>query len=128
MHERVRKERVTAEALDFKTGRGGLMQVEFFVQAQQMRAGLWESNTLAALAKLETDAAIAEHYLFLRKVEGVLRLADDTSVSQLPKDELEQQRVAIRCGFDSRESFLEQMRNARETIARLATLAPTQHE
>ena len=130
MHERIRKERVTDETLDFKTGRGGLMQVEFFIQAQQMRAGLWANNTLEALAELETDAAaaIARDYLFLRKVEGVLRLAADTSVSQLPKDELEQQRLAIRCGFSSRESFLEHMRNARETIALLAPLTPTQHE
>jgi glutamate-ammonia-ligase adenylyltransferase len=130
MHERIRKERVSDEMLDFKTGRGGLMQVEFFIQAQQMRAGLWANNTLDALAELETDAAtaIARDYLFLRKVEGVLRLADDTSVSQLPKDALEQQRLAIRCGFSSRESFLEAMRNARESIALLAPLAPTQHE
>ncbi|HZJ16938.1 MAG TPA: hypothetical protein VFD27_17925, partial [Chthoniobacteraceae bacterium] len=124
MHERIRKERVSEESLDFKTGRGGLMQVEFFIQAQQMRAGRWENNTLDALAKLDTEAVttLAGQYLFLRKVEGVLRLADDTSVSQLPKDELEQQRLAIRCGFGSRDAFLEQMRNAREGIAQLAAL------
>jgi glutamate-ammonia-ligase adenylyltransferase len=130
MHERIRKERVSDEMLDFKTGRGGLMQIEFFIQAQQMRAGLWANNTLEALAGLEIDAgpAIARDYLFVRKVEGVLRLADDTSVSQLPKDELEQQRLAIRCGFNSRDSFLEAMENARENIALLAPLAPTRHE
>jgi glutamine synthetase adenylyltransferase len=52
-----------------------------------MRAGLWVNNTIEALAELNTEAAtvLAGHYLFLRKVEGVLRLADDASISQLPK-------------------------------------------
>jgi glutamine synthetase adenylyltransferase len=62
-----------------KTGSGGLMQAEFFAQANQMRSGIWEPNTCAALRQLgdaavlprETAQALIDAYQTIRRIEGV---------------------------------------------------------
>ncbi|MHA3772665.1 bifunctional [glutamate--ammonia ligase]-adenylyl-L-tyrosine phosphorylase/[glutamate--ammonia-ligase] adenylyltransferase [Verrucomicrobiota bacterium sgz303538] len=131
MHARVVAERAGPDAaLDFKTGAGGLMQVEFFAQAHQMRADLWETNTIDALAVLadrkvlpeETAGRLSDAYLFLRRIEAVLRRAEEQSVSQLPRDEEAQRKLAIRCGFSRREKFLTAVQHAREAITSEARL------
>lgn len=104
--------------LDFKTGPGGLMELEFFTQSRQMRAGLWEPNTLAALGRLgmANVGALSEAYLFLRKIETVLRRMEDAGVSSMPGDEVAQRRLAKRCGFGTREEMMEKVREARRVI------------
>lgn len=110
--------------LDFESGPGGLMQLEFFVQAMQMRTGLWETCTLDALARiaLPGDAVrlLAGSHIFLRQVETVLRRMDDTPVSRLPTDAVEQGRLARRCGLREAAALHARLRDARETIRRYA--------
>jgi glutamate-ammonia-ligase adenylyltransferase len=126
MLDRIAGHRGGDPVLDFKTAPGGLMWIEFFVQARQMRAGLWEPGTLEALARLdlpgEAASELAEAYLFLRKVETVLRRMDDTPVSRLPGDPVEQARVARRCGLGGSGELLARVREARERVARNVTL------
>ncbi len=124
MLQRVGEHRGADAVLDFKTGPGGLMQLEFFVQARQMHAGLWEPKTLAALARLAVPhgAELREAYLLLRKVETVLRRMEDTSVSSLPAEEGAQAKLARRCGFGSRERLLELVNSARGAIGEWAKL------
>ena len=133
MHARVMKERSTAaDALEFKTGRGGIMQAEFFTQAHQMRAGVWEPNTLDALDALARSGAIAaevaagvgDAYRCLRRVESILRRMEDKSVSTVPRDPVEQLQLARRCGFEDWTAFYEQYSRARETIERHAQIVP----
>jgi [glutamine synthetase] adenylyltransferase / [glutamine synthetase]-adenylyl-L-tyrosine phosphorylase len=125
MLARIAEHRGKDPLLDFKTGPGGLMQLEFFVQARQMRAGEWEPNTLDALARVAPDVApaLSDAYLFLRKVETVLRRMDDTSVSTLPADEREQNHLARRCSLASRDALLARICDARETITKNANLS-----
>jgi len=105
--------------LEFKTGPGGLMDVEFVVQALQLQHGpahppLRTAHTLAALNRLmglglvddEAGYHLRQGYLFLRRVESVLRRMDNTSVSRLPADPVEQARLAKRLGFTGAEDFL----------------------
>lgn len=131
MHRRVVEARAGENGLlEFKTGPGGLMQAEFYVQAQQMRAGLWEPNTIEALTALgkrglipvEAARRVEDAYLFLRRCESVLRRVHDQSVSALPVDEREQAQLAKRCGFADRAGFFDRYRAAREVIARDAAL------
>ncbi|MEQ1852302.1 MAG: putative nucleotidyltransferase substrate binding domain-containing protein, partial [Chthoniobacteraceae bacterium] len=103
MLDRIAEHRGGDRVLDFKTGPGGLMQLEFFIQARQMQAGIWEPNTLEALNRLDLPAGTAQTlrdgYLFLRQVETVLRRMDCVPVSSLPADPSEQARLARRCGI-----------------------------
>ena len=125
MLRRIRHERGSAaDVLDFKTGTGGVIEAEFLVQALQMRAGIWNPQTLGALRELTTkgllreeDAALMEKsYKYLRLIESALRRWENKSVSSLPADETEQRKLAKRVGADSLDSFARRYREARESI------------
>jgi len=90
---------ITVEGHNIKLGRGGIREIEFFVQTQQLILGgrypeLREPRTLEALAKLagggwinadardELDAA----YRFLRLVENRLQMVADEQTQTLPSD------------------------------------------
>ena len=115
--------------MEFKTGLGGLIDVEFLIQTLQLRHGhahpqLRTAHTLAALNRLTSLGIVEEedsmqlraHYLFLRRIESVLRRAENVSVSHLPAGELEQTRLARRLGFASRDDFLGNYRLATKRI------------
>jgi glutamate-ammonia-ligase adenylyltransferase len=126
MLQRIAEHRGGDPMLDFKTGPGGIVRLEFYVQSLQMKLGHWEPNTLAALRRIvpaEHVTPLTEAYLTLRKVETVLRRMDDTSISRLPENPAEQNRVAIRCGLPGRDDLLHSLTKARETIQRRARFA-----
>jgi glutamate-ammonia-ligase adenylyltransferase len=121
MRDRIASERGNQQQVrwEFKTGPGGLMDVEFLVQALQLQhghahAGLRTPHTLNALNRLtalglveeEDSALLRRQYLFLRKIESVLRRVEDTSVSRLPASEGEQAVLARRLGLASRAQLL----------------------
>jgi glutamate-ammonia-ligase adenylyltransferase len=100
--------------LEFKTGPGGLVDVEFLVQTLQLRHAhrhpdLRTAHTLAALNRLtrhgfvhdEDSYQLRRNYLLLRKIESALRRVDNSSVSRLPAEEREQHCLARRLGFET---------------------------
>ncbi len=115
-----------------KFGRGGLVDVEFLVQALQLAHGaahpeVRRPGTAAALAGLARAgllpparaAELADHHRFLRRVSAALRL-----LSARPPDTLElagpmPARVASALGYPSREAFLDDYR-ARTAAVRAA--------
>jgi glutamate-ammonia-ligase adenylyltransferase len=111
--------------LEFKTGPGGLVDVEFLTQALQLRHGhahpqLRIAHTLAVLNRLtalgiieeEHSAALRRNYVFLRRIESTLRLVENTSVSRIPAVDREQQHLAKRLGFSTAAEFLKTYRHA----------------
>lgn len=90
---------VSDEAIDVKTGEGGIRDVEFLVQALQLFAmargeAVWIGGTLPAIAHLSrlsllsgTEAKqLSNDYAFLRRVEHFLQLLDDQQRHTLPKE------------------------------------------
>jgi glutamate-ammonia-ligase adenylyltransferase len=140
MRHRIETERGDQQhlELEFKTGPGGLVDVEFLTQALQLRHGhehaqLRIAHTLAVLNRLtalgivdeEQSALLRKNYFFLRRVELVLRRVENTSVSKIPSDDREQQRLAKRLGFRSAADFLGAFRHAvRETRELYTQLFP----
>jgi len=125
MLQRIRHERGSAaDLLDFKTGTGGVIEAEFLVQALQMRADIWNPQTMGALRELTTKGLLREEeaalvkksYEYLRLIELALRRWENKSVSSLPADETEQRKLAQRIGADSLDSFGRRYREARESI------------
>ncbi|HUI05865.1 MAG TPA: bifunctional [glutamate--ammonia ligase]-adenylyl-L-tyrosine phosphorylase/[glutamate--ammonia-ligase] adenylyltransferase [Verrucomicrobiae bacterium] len=127
MRHRIETERGDQKRVDleFKTGPGGLVDVEFLVQALQLRHGheraqLRTVHTLAALNRLtalglieeEPSVELRAHYVLLRRIESTLRRVENTSVSKLPLDEREQVRLAKRLGFPDVAAFLGTYRHA----------------
>ena len=130
MLQRIRHERGSAaDLLDFKTGTGGVIEAEFVVQALQMRAGIWNPQTLSALRELtvsgllqkEEASLVEKSYQYLRLIESALRRWENKSVSSLPADETEQRKLAKRVGADSLDTFAQRYREARESIHAVAS-------
>lgn len=114
---------------DVKLGRGGIRDIEFFVQATQLMSGgavkklRGLMNTLDGLSAMETTGFITkqvkeemEHcYLFLRKVEHSIQLWDELQTHSIPTDESSLARLSRRMGFEKTEDF----RAAYEEVASL---------
>ena len=91
--------RIAIEGHDIKIGRGGIREIEFFAQTQQLIWGgrlreLRVAPTCTALRRLvatgridrrTADTLIAD-YRFLRTVEHRLQMADDAQTHRLPAD------------------------------------------
>jgi glutamate-ammonia-ligase adenylyltransferase len=125
MLKRIRRERGSGSDFhDFKTGSGGMIEAEFLVQALQMKNSLWNQNWSAALAALarenlltpeEAESAIRS-YDFLRRCETILRRWEIKSVSTLPTDSGEQNKLVRRLGFSTAEEFGQEYGAARGSI------------
>lgn len=103
---------------DIKLGRGGIRDIEFFAQTQQLIAGgrhpeLRTRGTLQTLAGLaeggwiEQAAAddLTSAYLFLRRIENRLQMVGDQQTHIIPSDGAELDRVARFSGFESAAAF-----------------------
>jgi len=100
--------------VDLKTGHGGLVDVEFFVQGNLLRyARLWpeilSNNTLEAIAALRKAKLIDEEsfstldsgYRFLTNLEDRLRLMENRSVDRMPLSGDKLKGLARRLGYTS---------------------------
>ncbi|MEN6541968.1 bifunctional [glutamine synthetase] adenylyltransferase/[glutamine synthetase]-adenylyl-L-tyrosine phosphorylase [Parvibaculum sp.] len=103
-----------------KLGRGGIREIEFFVQTQQLIAGgrdreLRGQQTCSMLDELARKNWIAPEaadelktaYRFLRKLEHRLQMIADEQTHTLPATDEGLDHVACFLGFDSRADFAE---------------------
>ena len=109
---------IAVEGHNIKLGRGGIREIEFFAQTQQLIAGgrnpgLRDRDTLTTLDKLcsdkwiDSDArdAMKEAYCFLRLVEHRLQMINDEQTQTLPADRADLERFARFLGYADRNSF-----------------------
>ncbi|MFN2374940.1 MAG: bifunctional [glutamate--ammonia ligase]-adenylyl-L-tyrosine phosphorylase/[glutamate--ammonia-ligase] adenylyltransferase [Candidatus Binatia bacterium] len=124
-----------AGRLNIKTGRGGIVDIEFLVQMLQLRHGLGHpsvrrratAEALEALRDeglLERDAADAllRDYRFLRRLEARLRLERDRPVEELGSDPATLAPLAMRLGYEGDEPgrlLLEDYHRTREEVRSL---------
>jgi glutamate-ammonia-ligase adenylyltransferase len=111
---------IAVEGHNIKLGRGGIREVEFFAQTQQLIAGgrnpglrdretLTTLNTLAEGGWIEpaTRDDMRDAYLFLRSVEHRLQMMNDEQTQALPDTRVELERFARFLGFKDRDGFAE---------------------
>ena len=109
---------IAVEGHNIKLGRGGIREIEFFAQTQQLIAGgrnphLRDRDTLTTLDKLCEDRWIGEDarddmkaaYRFLRTVEHRLQMIDDEQTQTLPEEREGVERFARFLGFAGRDAF-----------------------
>ncbi|UCF30762.1 MAG: bifunctional [glutamate--ammonia ligase]-adenylyl-L-tyrosine phosphorylase/[glutamate--ammonia-ligase] adenylyltransferase [bacterium] len=135
---RVRMEKEIAEEregefFDIKTGRGGLVDIEFAVQVLQLSFGeqdpsLRTQSTLKALSALRHAGLVDENqyntlrraYIFYREIENRSQIYQDRSDPRIPADEEKIQSLGRRMGYvkDGRTpgDFLEEIRTVREQV------------
>jgi len=136
MHAYRGHDEIAVEGHNIKLGRGGIREIEFFVQTQQLIAGgrhpelrgretLTMLATLAAGGWIGAEAAhdLAEAYCFLRRVEHRLQMIADEQTHTLPADPAALDRFARFLGFAGRDRFadvlLAHMRKVQGHYARL---------
>ncbi len=103
---------------NLKLGTGGIREIEFFAQGQQLILGGRHKNlrtprTLEALMALEaygwieprTTRDLSEAYLTLRRLEHRVQMVGDEQTHELPEDEGDLERLARFAGFPTREAF-----------------------
>ena len=103
---------------DVKLGRGGIREVEFFVQTQQLifggrRLQLRGPRTLDMLRALQADGWVTQEavddlsaaYKFLRAMEHRLQMIADEQTQRLPSDAQALKDFAKFCGYGRLSSF-----------------------
>jgi [glutamine synthetase] adenylyltransferase / [glutamine synthetase]-adenylyl-L-tyrosine phosphorylase len=101
-----------------KLGRGGIREIEFFAQTQQLILGgrmpdLRESGTVAALDALrarglvtpETTADLESAYRYLRTLEHRLQMIEDEQTHSIPKSEDGVAHIACFMGYENVNAF-----------------------
>jgi len=119
---------------NLKLGPGGIREIEFLVQLEQLIRGgrdekLRVSGSLAALSALENAGWLEQEdahtlradYLFLRRVENRVQMLADQQTHSLPStdsaiDSAVRARIAESLGFTSSAEFLTELQLLRERV------------
>lgn len=120
---------IAVKGHNIKLGRGGIREIEFFVQTQQLIAGgrlneLRGNKTLAMLDELakrdwitpEANEEMHLSYCFLRHLEHRLQMIDDAQTHTMPKDEETLGIYARFAGFSDVDALKTQLRHHLECV------------
>ncbi|MEK9677272.1 MAG: bifunctional [glutamine synthetase] adenylyltransferase/[glutamine synthetase]-adenylyl-L-tyrosine phosphorylase [Rhodospirillaceae bacterium] len=113
---------IAVEGHNVKLGRGGIREIEFYAQTQQLIWGgrdpsLREQTTCGALLRLadagkvepEIAADLSETYWYLRTVEHRLQMMEDQQTHTLPEDPDALMKFAAFMGYEQVEAFREEL-------------------
>ena len=105
-----------------KVGRGGIREIEFFAQTQQLIwggriAALRDRETCKTLSQLaafdqisrETEIEMIAAYEFLRRLEHRLQMVDDNQTHSLPKSDPGLAALAAFMGYNDSEGVLDDL-------------------
>jgi glutamate-ammonia-ligase adenylyltransferase len=132
---------ISVEGHNLKLGRGGIREIEFFVQTQQLILGgrhpeLRRPETLSALTGLAQggwiDGRACEElsaaYRFLRLIENRLQMLADEQTQTLPSEREGLEAFAHFAGFATRDAFaddlVQHLRNVQRHYAALFEIVP----
>ena len=114
---------------DLKLGRGGIREIEFFAQTQQLIAGgrqydLRSRQTQVTLRRLadhqwikpEVCNDLIEAYKFLRRLEHRVQMVNDEQTHKLPADQQGLEAIARFAGFETADTFSSALKTVLETV------------
>ncbi|WP_319844714.1 bifunctional [glutamine synthetase] adenylyltransferase/[glutamine synthetase]-adenylyl-L-tyrosine phosphorylase [Terrihabitans rhizophilus] len=120
---------IAVEGHNLKLGRGGIREIEFFVQTQQLVAGgripsLRVRGTEEALAELvrggwiseDVQCELVDAYRYLRGLEHRLQMVADEQTHSLPSDEEKISRFARFAGYADRDELAASLQPCLETV------------
>lgn len=121
--------RIAVAGHNIKLGRGGIREIEFFTQTQQLIAGgrqpeLRTRETLKTLQGLadrgwitpQVAADMIEAYQFLRSIEHRIQMVADEQTHQLPKETEALAAFAQFAGFETLDAFSAALLKQLETV------------
>ncbi|SFI21558.1 hypothetical protein [Jannaschia pohangensis] len=114
---------------DVKLGQGGIREIEFLAQTQQIIAGgrdpsLRVRGTLPALdalvaagwVKPRDREILAREYCYLRRVEHCVQMVQDAQTHRLPRDEDGLRRLACFMGEGDAKAFVADLRDRMRAV------------
>lgn len=117
---------------NLKLGRGGIREIEFFIQALQLifagkNPHVRQRSTLKAMVLLrdaghlgaEDAATLRQAYIFLRTVEHRIQVVQERQTHNLPTTKQDLLSLARRSGFDSLEAFENCLQQHRDDVVRI---------
>lgn len=131
MKDRIENEVIRSGELErnVKLGRGGIREIEFLVQTQQVLQGgrmpfLQGAKTIPALEKMRDyhliESAAAEElkkaYFFLRDVEHRLQMEDNRQTHTIPVSKDSRQRLARLMGFKTLTDFEKELQQHKDRV------------
>jgi glutamate-ammonia-ligase adenylyltransferase len=118
-------------ASDIKLGPGGIREIEFIVQSLQLVRGgadprLQGRSLLGILPELvhgsglnpRSASALASAYRFLRRLENFIQALRDRQTHDLPKSDIDRQRVALAMAFADWPTLATELKRHRDEISR----------
>ncbi|MEP5761107.1 MAG: glutamine-synthetase adenylyltransferase [Litoreibacter sp.] len=118
------------EGHNMKLGAGGIREIEFFTQTQQLIAGgrdadLRVRGTIEGLEQLaqagwitdELARTLTEHYRAHREIEHRLQMIGDAQTHDLPNSPEDFDRLARFCGQSNTDAFRETLRERLTNVA-----------
>lgn len=131
IHAHAGHEKLAVAGHNVKLGRGGIREIEFFVQTQQLILAGRDPNlraptTLGALQALQrrglmseqAATELSESYVFLRTLEHRLQMIEDEQTHTIPTTDEGLAHIACFMGFDGTPSFSEAVLARLETVQR----------
>jgi glutamate-ammonia-ligase adenylyltransferase len=122
---------IAVKGHNVKLGRGGIREIEFFVQTQQLIAGgrfpeLRGRETVPMLEVLasrgwitvEAHDALAQQYWFLRRVEHAIQMVADEQSHTLPEDDEGLERIAHLLAYSDAAAFSQAFRESLQLVER----------
>ncbi|WP_027162969.1 bifunctional [glutamine synthetase] adenylyltransferase/[glutamine synthetase]-adenylyl-L-tyrosine phosphorylase [Mesorhizobium sp. WSM1293] len=122
---------IAVKGHNVKLGRGGIREIEFFAQTQQLIAGgrfpeLRGRETVPMLGELATRGwitieardALARQYWFLRRVEHAVQMVADEQTHTLPEDDEGLERIARMLAFADASAFSQAFRASLQQVER----------
>ncbi len=120
---------ISLDGHNIKIGRGGIREIEFFCQTQQLIEGgrnpaLRTSTTLGTLEAL-TEAEkitksiqedLTEAYIFLRTLEHRLQMINDEQTQVLPEKTEDLDKLGVFMGFNDADEFREKLELTLKTV------------
>ena len=117
---------------DIKLGRGGIREIEFLAQMfQLMRGGtdprfrirptlqVLELIRQRGILPVEEVTQLESAYVFLRRLEHRIQIWDDQQTHYLPDEANVRTRLASSMGFEDEVSFLNELQEHQNNVARL---------
>jgi [glutamine synthetase] adenylyltransferase / [glutamine synthetase]-adenylyl-L-tyrosine phosphorylase len=118
IHAHVGHGEIAVAGHNIKLGRGGIREIEFFAQTQQLILGGRHPGLRAAATQSALDALVAEgrvepsvgddlkrDYRYLRRLEHRLQMVEDQQTHSVPQSETGIAHIACFMGYDSTDAF-----------------------
>ncbi len=131
IHAHVGHGEIAVAGHNIKLGRGGIREIEFFAQTQQLilggrHPGLRVPSTQGALDALvsegRVEAQVAEElkrdYRYLRMLEHRLQMVEDQQTHSVPGDQAGLSHIACFMGHDGADAFRAELTRVLENVQR----------